>query len=117
MKVEEGRAPEGEVDIREALLRVLKRNGKYHELTGRTVSALGAALLGEGRYEDAERLTRATLDIYHHLGFRDDSPRVVSNLQQLAQSLEGRKKTDAAQAIDDQIDRPSQAGTRCRARR
>jgi len=105
MKVEEGRAPEGEVDIREALLRVLKRNGKYHEQTGRTVSALGTAMLGEGRYEDAERLTRATLDIYHHLGFRDDSPRVVGNLQQLAQSLEGQKKTGEAQTIEDQIDR------------
>jgi len=105
MKVEEGRAPEGEIDIREALLRVLKRDGKFHEQTGRAVSALGTAMLGEGRYEDAERLTRATLDIYHHLGFRDDSPRVVGNLQQLAQSLEGQKKTGEAQTIEDQIDR------------
>ena len=105
MKVEEGRAQEGEVDIREALLRVLKRDGKYHEQTGRTVSALGSAMLGEGRYEDAERLTRATLDIYRNLGFRDDARRVVGNLQQLAQSLEGQKKTDEAQTIDDQIER------------
>ena len=103
-KVRQRRAQEGEVDIREALLRILKRDGKDHDQTGAALSSLGFAMLGEGRYEDAESLTRAALDIYHAVGLRDETPRVVATLQQLAQSLEGEKKTDEAQKIDDQID-------------
>jgi CHAT domain-containing protein len=105
MKVQLGRAQDGEVDIREGLLGILKRNGKNNERTGAAVSTLGFAMLGEGRYEDAERLIRATLAIYRTVGLRDETPRVVGNLQQLAQSLEGEKKADEAQTIYDQIDR------------
>ena len=105
MKVQQGRAQEGEVDVREVLLRRLQRVGKYHEETGQAVSYLAAALMGEGRYEDAERLTRATLEIYHAIGFHDDELRVVFNLQQLAQILDARNLPDQAQAIYDQVDR------------
>jgi CHAT domain-containing protein len=104
-KVLQDRALEGEVDIREALLTRLRRVGKYHEETALVVSNLAAALMGEGRYEDAERLTRAALDIYHTVGFRDEMPRVVFNMQQLAQILEARGLPDQAQAVYDQIDR------------
>jgi CHAT domain-containing protein len=103
-KVELGRAQEGEIDIREALLRILKRDGRDHDRAGAALSSLGFAMLGEGRYEDAENLTRAALEIYRAVGLRDETPRVVGNLQQLAQSLEGEKKTDEAQTIYDQID-------------
>jgi CHAT domain-containing protein len=105
MKVQQGRAQEGEVDVREVLLRRLQRVGKYHEETGQAVSALAVAMMGEGRYEDAERLTRATLEIYRTIGFHDDVLRVVFNLQQLGQILEARNLPDQAQAIYDQVDR------------
>ena len=105
MKVLQGRAQEGEVDVREVLLRRLQRVGKYHEETGQAVSALAVAMMGEGRYEDAERLTRATLEIYRTIGFHDDVLRVVFNLQQLAQILEARNLPDQAQALYDQVDR------------
>jgi CHAT domain-containing protein/tetratricopeptide (TPR) repeat protein len=105
MKVQQGRALDGEVDIREVLLRRLQRVGKYHEETAQAVASLGAAFMGQGRYQDAEQMTRIALDIYRNIGFGDALPRVVGNLQQLAQILDARNRTDEAQAIYDQIDR------------
>ena len=105
MKIQQDRALEAEVDIRDALLRRLQRLGKYHEETGLAVSGLAFAMMGEGRYDDADRLTRAALDIYRTVGFREDTPRFVFNLQQLAQILDARNLPDQAQAIYDQIDR------------
>ena len=105
MKVLEGRALEGEVDAREVLLRRLQRLGKYHEETGVAVAVLAQALEGEGRDEDAEKLTRAALDIYRSIGLPDDAARVIGNLQRLAHILDDRNQTDQAQNIYDQIDR------------
>jgi CHAT domain-containing protein/tetratricopeptide (TPR) repeat protein len=104
MKVQGGRPLEGEVDIREVLLRRLQRLGKYHEETGIAVSSLSSALIGEGRYDDAERMVRVVLDIYKTVGFRDDIPRVVFNLQLLAQVLDARNQTSQAQEVYDRID-------------
>ena len=105
MKIQQGRAVEAEVDIRGALLRRLQRLGKYHEETGLAVSRLALAMMAQGRYDDADRLTRAALDIYRTVGFREDTPRFVFNLQQLAQILDARNLPDQAQAIYDRIDR------------
>jgi CHAT domain-containing protein len=105
MKVLEGRALEGEVDAREVLLRRLQRLGKYHEETGLAVAVLSQALDGEGRNEDAEKLTRATLDIYRSVGLPDDAARVIGNMQHLAHILDDRNQPDQAQKIYDQIDR------------
>ena len=62
-------------------------------------------LSGEGRNEDAEKLTRATLDIFHSVGLPDDAARVIGNLQRLAHILDDRNQPDQAQKIYDQIDR------------
>jgi CHAT domain-containing protein len=105
MKVQQGRALEGEVDAREVLLRRLQRLGKYHEETGLAVAVLSQALDGEGRSEDTEKLTRAALDIYRSIGLPDDSARVIGNLQHLAHILDDRNQPDQAQKIYDQIDR------------
>ncbi len=105
MKVEQGRALEGEVDAREVLLRRLQRLGKDNEATGIAVAVLAQALDGEGRGEDAEKLTRAALDIYRGTGLPDDSARVIANLQRLAHILDDRNQPDQAQKIYDQIDR------------
>jgi hypothetical protein len=104
MKVQQGRALEGEVDIREALLRRLQRDGKYHWTTGVAVAALATAIMGQGRYVEAERLSHAALDIFRSVGFPDDAPRVVGNLQRLARILDARNLPSEAQAIYDQID-------------
>jgi CHAT domain-containing protein len=101
----QGRALEGEVDARQVLLHRLQRIGKYHEETGIAVAALAQALSGEGRNEDAEKLTRAALEIYHSVGLPDDSGRIVFNLQRLAHILDDRNQPDQAQKIYDQIDR------------
>jgi CHAT domain-containing protein len=105
MKVAQGRAPEGEVDIREVLLRELQRLGKYHEETGRTVAYLAAALNGEGRNEEAELLVRAALDIHQNAGVAADAPRRVADLQLLAHILDDRNQPDQARQVYDQIDR------------
>jgi CHAT domain-containing protein/tetratricopeptide (TPR) repeat protein len=104
MKVEQGRAVEGEVDIREVLIRRLQRLGKYHEETGTAVYALAGAMIGEGRYEDAEKLVRAVLEILQTIGFRDDTARVVANLQRLAQILDALNRPKEAEALYDRID-------------
>jgi CHAT domain-containing protein/tetratricopeptide (TPR) repeat protein len=105
MKVLQGRALEGEVDAREVLLRRLQRLGKYHEETGAAVAVLAQALEGEGRDEDAEKLTQAALDIFRSVGLPDDSARIIGNLQRLAHILDDRNLPDEAQKIYDQIDR------------
>jgi CHAT domain-containing protein len=105
MKVQQGRALEGEVDAREILLHRLQRLGKYHEETGIAVAVLAQALEGEGRSEEAEQLTRAVLDIYHTVGMPEDAARIVGNLQRLAHILDDRNLPDQAQPIYDRIDR------------
>jgi tetratricopeptide (TPR) repeat protein len=73
MKARQGRLAEAEVDVRKALQSRLKAQGKYNPQTTPFVRGLANILVEEGRYEEAEKLTRIALDINRTLNIADDS--------------------------------------------
>jgi CHAT domain-containing protein len=79
-KVVQGRLAEGEADARRALLNRLQATGKYNPFTARFVVGLGAILVEEGRYDEAERLIAAAIDIYRSLGVAEDSQYLITAL-------------------------------------
>jgi hypothetical protein len=73
MKSRQGRFAEGEADVRRALLNRLRTNGKYHVLTAQHIGFLANQLIEQGRYGEAEQLTRARLDILRTLRLAEES--------------------------------------------
>jgi CHAT domain-containing protein len=86
-KARQGRFAEGEADVRQALLNRLSLVGKYNLTTTRTIPYLSAILVEEGRYADAEKLTRAAIEIYLSIGASKDSLAFASNLSELGTIL------------------------------
>jgi hypothetical protein len=83
MKARQNRLAEAEVDARSALQSRLKADGKYSPWTTRYVMGLAAVLIEEGRYEEAEKLTRTSLDIQRIIGIgynAQDSAQILSQL-------------------------------------
>ena len=70
MKARQGRLAEAEADARRALLSRLQQQGKYHPATPKFIAGLANILAEQGRYEDAERLTRIAIDISRRVSFR-----------------------------------------------
>jgi CHAT domain-containing protein len=97
MKGRQGRTAEGEADIRRALLSRLKATGKYNLRTVNYIGFLADQLVEQGRFAEAERLTRAQLDVLHALGLSQDADKIAAALNQLGSilNLQGRWK-DAA---------------------
>lgn len=81
VKARQGRLQEAEVDARRALLSQLKNQGKYNPTTPRFVTGLADILVEQGRYAEAERLVRVSLEIIQTVGIAEDS---LSNAQQLS---------------------------------
>ena len=91
-KARQGRMAEGEIDVRRALLNRLETNGKYHTQTSKFLGYLANLLIEQGRYAEAEQITRNQIDIYSSLGVAKDAQYVATALSQLAsvQTLQGR---------------------------
>jgi CHAT domain-containing protein len=91
-KARQGRMAEGEADVRRALLTRLKATGKYNLATSKFIGYLAQLLVEQGRFADAEKLTRTQVDINRTLGVADDTTPNVLVLSQLASilNLEGR---------------------------
>ena len=104
MKARLGRLAEAEVDARRALLSRLQDSGKYNSSTARYVMNLADILVEEGRYEEAEQLTRVVVDINRTVGLADDSQATVTLLAHLAGILRLERKNEEANAIFNQID-------------
>ena len=104
MKARLGRLAEAEVDARRALLSRLKDTGKYNSTTARYVMNLADILVEQGRYEEAEQLTRVAVDVNRTVGLADDSQATVTPLAHLAGILRLERKNDEASAIFAQID-------------
>lgn len=96
-KLEQGRMSEAEVDVRQALLSTLRRQGKYSQPTAKIAIDLARVILGQGRYDEAEKLARTAIEILHELGFDDDTPqslqarRIVADVETMQ-----RRWTDAS---------------------
>jgi CHAT domain-containing protein len=104
-KMRLGRLTEAEVDARRALLSRLKDTGKYNIATTRYIVSLADILVEQGRYKEAEQLTRVAIDIDRTVGIADDTQTTVTHLAHLASVLMLERKFGEANAIYAQIDR------------
>ncbi|MDB5516196.1 MAG: hypothetical protein JWQ17_2954 [Tardiphaga sp.] len=105
MKARQGRFAEAEVDARRALLSRLRDQGKYNPSTPRFVMGLASILVEQGRYAEAEQLTRVCLDINRTVGVADESQATVQLLSQLGGVLNLQRKGREAIAVFAQIDK------------
>jgi CHAT domain-containing protein len=105
VKARQGRLQEAEVDARRALLSQLKNQGKYNPNTPRFIAGLADILVEQGRYPEAEQLTRVSLEIIRTVGIAEDSLINVQTLSQLGGILNLQRKGRDAIAVFAQIDR------------
>ena len=83
VKAKQGRMSEAESDARKALLSVLKAVGKYHPSQPTFSVGLANILVEQGRYAEAEKLSRSALEVQRALGIADDLPTSASIFSQL----------------------------------
>jgi CHAT domain-containing protein len=100
-----GRVAEAEIDLRRALLSRLGKDGKYNPDIAGILGIFAEVMIEQGRYADAEKLTRAELEIYRTIGFADGVPVVVAADEDLAQALLLQHRPEEASAVYGQIDR------------
>jgi CHAT domain-containing protein/tetratricopeptide (TPR) repeat protein len=104
VKARQGRLAEAEADVRQALLNRLTAAGKYTSGTAQETSALADVLVAQGRYPEADKLTRTVLDIYRTIGIADDTKPIVSTLSRLANILNLEGKVREATRVFADID-------------
>jgi CHAT domain-containing protein len=105
MKAKQGRLAEAEVDVRSALQSRLKAQGKYNAQTTGYIKGLANVLVEEGRYEEAEKLTRTALDINRTLNIGDDTQNSAQTLAQLGAILTFQRKLREAAAVYTELDK------------
>ncbi len=103
-EAKQGRLSEAEADARQALLEILKAQGKYAPATPQFIIGLAAILVEQGRYQDAEKLARSALDVQRTLGIGDDTPESANILSQLGNILIAERKAKEAAAVYAQLD-------------
>ena len=104
MKAQQGRMAEGEADVRRALLSRLKSIGKYNTQTVQYITMLASLMLEQGRYGDAEKLTRTGIEIYRTLGVAEDSQLLASTNSDLALVLNLENRWDEAAQVYAAVD-------------
>jgi CHAT domain-containing protein len=104
-KARQGRLAEAEADARRALLARLKDQGKYDPRIPRFILGLAEILVEQGRYEDAEKLIRAALEISRRVGIVDDSQVIALSLSSLGNVLILRRRPREAAAVYAELDR------------
>jgi CHAT domain-containing protein/tetratricopeptide (TPR) repeat protein len=98
VKAQQGRMAEGEADVRRALLNQLKTFGKYNLLTQKLIWIFANLLLEQGRYIEAEKLTRTQIEVLQALGIPSDSQQLAKMWNALAANLTLQERwQDAAQ--------------------
>ena len=105
MKAKQGRLAEAEVDARSALLSRLKALGKYNPQSTGYIRSLANILIEEGRYEEAEKLTRTALEINRTLNIGDDTQNSAYILSQLGAILTFERKLTEAAAVYTELDK------------
>jgi CHAT domain-containing protein/tetratricopeptide (TPR) repeat protein len=111
MKSRQGRFGEGEADARRALLSRLRTTGKYQVVTARFIGRLANQLVEQGRYVEAEQLTRAQLDILRALRLAEETENIASALSQLAAILNLEGRWSEAAAVYAELDRATASWT------
>jgi CHAT domain-containing protein/tetratricopeptide (TPR) repeat protein len=105
MKAKQGRLAEAEVDVRKALQSRLQAQGKYNPLTTPYIRGLANIMVEEGRYEEAEKLTRTALDINRTLNIGDDTQYNAAILSQLGAILTFERKLPEAASVYAELDK------------
>jgi CHAT domain-containing protein len=101
-KLAQGRIVEAEVDVRQSLLSLLRRNGKYFGTTAQVTAGLSTVLVEQGRYAEAEKLSRTVLDILREIGMDETSHFVLNGKRALASvMLLQRRWTEAAALFEE----------------
>lgn len=103
IKLTQGRIVEAEVDTRQALLSLLRRNGKYFGPTAQAASSLATVLVEQGRYAEAETLSRTALDIHRQLGVDESTMQIAGTKRALAGTLLLQRRWQEAAALYDDV--------------
>ena len=104
MKARQGRIAEGEADVRRALLSRLKATGKYNLRTIEYVGILANLMIEQGRFAEAEQLTRAQLEVQEALGVGRDTQKRAGAINQLASILNLQGRWAEAAKVYDELD-------------
>jgi CHAT domain-containing protein len=104
MKARQGRIAEGEADTRRALLSRLKATGKYNLTTTKYIGFLANLLIEQGRFSEAEKLTREQIEIQQTLGVLTDSQVYADVLNQLASNLNLQNRWAEAAQVYSKLD-------------
>ncbi len=104
MKAKQGRLVEAETDARRALLARLKDQGKYHPDTPKFILGLADILVEQGRYDEAEKLVRAAIQVNRTVGVASDSMVTAQILSHLGAVLTLERKTEEAGAVYKELD-------------
>jgi CHAT domain-containing protein len=105
MKARQGRLAEAEADARRALLARLQSVGKYNPVTPKFVMGLAGILVEQGRYAEAETLTRVGIDISRVVGVADESQSTATMLSSLGAVLNLQRNTKEAAAVYAELDK------------
>ena len=105
MEAKLGKLAQAEADARRALIARLKDQGKYSPTTPSFIMGLVNALVAEGRFKDAERLTRVAIEINSTLGVPDDSQAAVALLSNLGTILSLQQKRQQAAIVYAELDK------------
>jgi CHAT domain-containing protein len=105
MKAKQGRLAEAEADARRALVSRLQDQGKYNPATPRFIMGLAGVLVEQGRYDEAEKLARVSLDINREVGIASDSHGTASLLLSLGTTLILQRKAQEAAAVFAELDK------------
>ncbi len=104
MKARQGRLAEAEADARRALLSRLKATGKYTPASARFIMGLSDILVEQGRYAEAESLTRAAIEVVENIGFAPDAQINAQLLSSLGGILNLQQKTPEALEVFAKMD-------------
>ncbi len=104
VKARQGRMAEGEADTRRALLSRLKSIGKYNTQTAGHITLLANLLVEQARYPEAEKLTRAAIEIFQTLGVAEDSQALAGTLNGLASILNLENRWEEAAQVYAAVD-------------
>jgi CHAT domain-containing protein len=104
-KSAEGQLVEGEIDARRALLNRLNLVGKYNLTTAVTLKHLAVIIAEQGRYEEAEKLIRARLEIFSTLGVPQDASNHAQALASLGTILNIQGRWLEASEVYDALNR------------
>lgn len=108
-KLAQGRIVEAEVEVRQALLNLLRRNGKYFGPTAQATASLSAVLIEQGRYAEAEKLARTVIDIWRDIGLEDATLQIAQAKRALANILVLQRRWQDAMALYEEVATTAQA--------